>query len=99
MNFNLVRASQPHVILFLVLIKLLGSDAVDDSKFFIVHLNDSNVVTDNHRVGVLWRLPRDVGRGQTLVIVLAVNFGIGMGLKLAGNVVGFRFDWRFNLIK
>ena len=99
LNFNVVRSRQPHVVLELVLFKLFSRDAVDDGVLLVVHFDDSDVVTDDHRVGVLWRFPGDVGDGQAFVVLRPVDVRIVVGLKLAGNVVGFWLDRSFHLWK
>ena len=43
----------------MIVFKLLGGDAVDDVKV-LVDLGNPDVVPDDHRVRVQWRLPLDV---------------------------------------
>ena len=59
LDLYVVSAGQLHVIFVMIVFKLLGGDAVDDVKV-LVDLGNPDVVPDDHRVRVQWRLPLDV---------------------------------------
>ena len=80
----------------MIVFKLLGGDAVDDVKV-LVDLGNPDVVPDDHRVRVQWRLPLDVRVGDG-VVALAVGLGrLLMGFQFSGNVVGCWFHQSFDL--